>query len=433
MNVQKFIATRRDGGVHSASELAEWASLAAQGKIPDYQIAAWLMAAVLRPLTLDETASLTLGMVDSGERLDLTGLPKPWVDKHSTGGVGDKTTIVLLPLLAACGLTCIKMSGRGLGITGGTVDKLSSIPGFRLDLSPEEMKAQAARIGLALTGQTPNLAPADKVFYALRDATATVASVPLIVSSILSKKIAGGAETIVLDVKAGSGAFMPTYGAATELATWLKQVGERCGLNLRVAITDMDQPLGQSMGNALEVREAAEVLRGKAGRFSELCVHLAGLTLATSGLCRTAEAGEAKAREAIRSGSGIEKAKSWIEAQGGKAGFLDDDRAWPLAPVIREVVWKGSEGYVARFDARTIGQAVVDLGGGRHKKEDALDLRVGIESFVEVGSSVSPGQRVAIIHAKNDADADLATFAVLSAVTISNELVSSSSLILGLM
>ncbi|HZH98209.1 MAG TPA: thymidine phosphorylase, partial [Fimbriimonadaceae bacterium] len=230
MDVQRFIATRRDRGRHTREDLSWFAKAAAAGEIPDYQLSAWLMAAYLNPLDEQETAWLTVAMAESGQRLDLTGLPKPWVDKHSTGGVGDKTTLVLLPLLAACGLTCVKMSGRGLGITGGTIDKLSSVPGFRTDLSPEEMKKQAGEIGLALTGQTPDLAPADKVLYALRDATATVSSMPLIVSSILSKKLAGGAEALVLDVKCGSGAFMKTRSEADALAESLASTAALAGL-----------------------------------------------------------------------------------------------------------------------------------------------------------------------------------------------------------
>ena len=240
MDIQTIIATKRDGKKHTREELRWLTRAAATKSVPDYQLAAWLMAAFIHPLDQEETAWLTLEMADSGERLDLTGLPKPWVDKHSTGGVGDKTSIVVLPILAACGLTVVKMSGAGLGITGGTVDKLSSIPGFRLDLSPDEMKSQAKRIGLALTGQTPNLAPADKTLYSLRDTTATVASVPLIVSSILSKKVAGGADTVVLDVKCGSGAFMRNLDEAKTLAEALIATAKLVGLNLYAG--DVDGP-----------------------------------------------------------------------------------------------------------------------------------------------------------------------------------------------
>ncbi|RYG47758.1 thymidine phosphorylase, partial [bacterium] len=262
MDFRDLIAIRRDGRTHTAEELDYLAQAAAKGQVPDYQIAAWLMAAYLNPLDEEQTANLTLAMADSGKRIDLSGLPKPWVDKHSTGGVGDKTTLVLLPLLSACGLTMVKLSGRGLGIAGGTIDKLASFDGLRLDLSPEEAREIAGRIGLSLSGASPALAPADKVLYALRDATATVENMPLIASSILSKKIAGGAETVVLDVKTGSGAYMQKYHESHELAHWLVRIGERCGLKVRAAITDMDQPLGSAVGNMVEVEEARSILRG---------------------------------------------------------------------------------------------------------------------------------------------------------------------------
>lgn len=303
MNFQDIIAAKRDGLKHTKPELEWLAKAAACGEVPDYQLSAWLMAAYLHPLDSEETAWLTLSMAGTGERLDLTGLPKPWVDKHSTGGVGDKTTIVLLPLLAACGLTMVKMSGRGLGITGGTVDKLLSVPGFRMDLTPEELKAQAKRIGLAITGLTPNLAPADKVLYALRDATATVDSIPLIVSSILSKKIAGGAETVVLDVKAGSGAFMKTVPEARKLASALSDTAAIAGLKTRLAITDMSQPLGRTVGNSLEVEEAGAVLTGnEPSRFAELCLDLAALTLVAVGVEPGMDRARAKALHALAGG-----------------------------------------------------------------------------------------------------------------------------------
>ncbi len=284
VDVQNISSKRQQGLGNSRQELRIVADGAADGSLTDEELTAWLKAAYDHPLSPEETAQLTLAMAESGERLDLTGLPKPWVDKHSTGGVGDKTTIVLLPLLAACGLTVVKMSGRGLGITGGTVDKLGSVPGFRLDLSPDEMKEQAGRIGIALTGQTPRLAPADKRLYALRDVTGTVGSVPLIVSSILSKKIAGGAETVILDVKCGSGAFMKTLLKAEALAQALQDTANLCALNLHTSITDMDQPLGHAVGNALEVKEAIRVLKGEEiGRFRDLCLHFAGKALLATG------------------------------------------------------------------------------------------------------------------------------------------------------
>lgn len=391
MGIVETIAARRDAQTNTREQLDALARGAADGSIPDYQLSAWLMAAYLNPLSMRETADLTMAMAESGERMDLTGLPKPWVDKHSTGGVGDKTTLVLLPLLAACGLTVVKMSGRGLGITGGTVDKLASVRGFRMDLAPEEMKAQASRIGIAITGQTPRLAPADKKLYALRDVTGTVGSVPLIVSSILSKKLAGGCETVVLDVKCGSGAFMKTLENASELASWLREIGGLCGLNLHLSITDMDQPLGRAVGNALEVKEAIRVLQGEQGRLRELCVHFAGLALAATGV------GDRSAAEsALSNGAALAKAKEWFAAQGAD-GRVFENEEWCRAPSVYELR-ADRDGFVFRVDARTIGKAVVEMGGGRKTKEDEIDPSVGVLLHVEVGDRVTNGDLLAEVH-----------------------------------
>ncbi len=400
MTLLPIIARRRDGERHPAAELRALAQAAAEGSVPDYQLAAWLMAAYLNPLDEEETAGLTVAMAESGERLDLSGLPRPWVDKHSTGGVGDKTTLVLLPLLAACGLTMVKMSGRGLGITGGTLDKLASVPGLRLDLSPEELLDVAQRVGFALGGQTARLAPADGVLYALRDATGTVASLPLIVSSILSKKIAGGAETVVLDVKCGSGAFMRTLPEARALARSLRTVGERCGLRVRCAITDMSTPLGAAVGNALEVREAWDVLSGApltppVARFRDLCLDLAGLALETAGV-------KNRAREILASGAAAERFQAWLRAQGATGSFPDD---LSHAPVVRTVP-AAHDGWLARIDAERVGQAVVDLGGGRKTKADAIDPRVGIVLHATVGARLTKGGPLLEIHAADGAAAD---------------------------
>ncbi|MCH7903528.1 MAG: thymidine phosphorylase [Armatimonadetes bacterium] len=393
MDVQKISGKRHQGLGNSQKELRFVADGAADGSLSDEELTAWLKAAFDNPLSPEETAQLTLAMAQSGERLDLTGLPKPWVDKHSTGGVGDKTTIVLLPLLAACGLTVVKMSGRGLGITGGTVDKLSSVPGFRLDLTPEEMKEQAARIGIALTGQTPRLAPADKKLYALRDVTGTVGSVPLIVSSILSKKIAGGAETVILDVKCGSGSFMKTLPEAKALAQSLHDTAMLCDLNLYTSITDMDQPLGRAVGNALEVKEAIRVLHGEEqGRFKDLCLHFAGKTLAATG-----KGTEDDARQTLDSGRALEKAKEWFDAQGADLSVFETED-WCANSTITEVRHEGEPGWVERVDAQAIGQAVVDMGGGRKRKEDEIDPTVGIVLHVEVGYKVEPGQLLLQVH-----------------------------------
>lgn len=383
---------------------------AANGTIPDYQLAAWLMAAVLKPLNLQETADLTVAMADSGERLDLSSIPKPWVDKHSTGGVGDKTSIVLLPLLASCGITMVKMSGRGLGITGGTVDKLESVPGFRMDLDPWEMISQARRIGVAITGQTPRLAPADKVLYALRDATDTVDSMPLIASSILSKKIAGGAETIVIDLKCGSGAFMKSLEQAKELAGLMLEVGKRCGITLKIVLTDMSQPLGCAVGNLLEVAEAIDILAGKhrSSRLRTLCVRLAAVALSSAGRAPTLSEGEAMASDAIDSGRAFDKAREWFEAQGASPNAFDGNQLvmeWP--PVAIDWTYDGDPAWVETIDAATVGEAALALGAGRRSKEDKIDPRVGIElaEGVQVGSQVGPGDKLLTVHAADNASA----------------------------
>ena len=419
MDWRAFIAHKRDGLAHTQSDLRAFAQAAGRGDIPDYQLAAWLMAAYLHPLSLEETAWLTLGMAESGDRLDLGGLPRPWVDKHSTGGVGDKTTLVLLPLLAACGLTVVKMSGRGLGMTGGTIDKLGAVPGFRLDLTPVELKDQAARIGLALTGQTPRLAPADKVLYALRDATATVANVPLIVSSILSKKIAGGSDTILIDVKCGSGAFMATAAEGRILADWLVKVGQICGLKVRCQLTDMSQPLGAAVGNALEVEEALRVLQNRplspvVGRFRELCIRFAAEALEACGTPN----GRGAAERALGSGAALDKAREWFLAQGAAMDPGGDLTELPRAPFVVRARHDGPGAWVRAVDAKAIAEAVVGLGGGRSAKEDSIDPDVGIVLGTMVGARVEPGTELFSVHAASAESADAALQAASSALVM---------------
>jgi pyrimidine-nucleoside phosphorylase len=396
-DIHKFLATRRDGGVHSREELFEFSLRVGHGGLPDYQVSAWLMAAVLRPLGREETVWLTQGMAASGCRLDLSGLPKPWVDKHSTGGVGDKTTLVLLPLLAACGLSLVKMSGRGLGITGGTLDKLASVPGFRLDPSPEELVAVASEVGCALSGQSPLLAPADKALYALRDATETVASLPLIVSSILSKKLAGGAETVMIDVKCGSGGFMPDLASASSLATSLREVGAACGLAVRTAITDMSQPLGAFVGNALEVNEAWAVLSGAplsgpSLRFRELCLGLAKETLAACGM-------SVDPASVLESGQALSVAERWFRAQGATAL-----PPLPVTGLVETVVSAPRSGFVSVLDAGSVGRLVLGMGGGRRAKEDAIDVSVGVQVHVCVGDFVPAGMPLLTVFGRTAAD-----------------------------
>lgn len=419
---RSVIASRRDGKANAKADLEWIADGAANGTIPDYQLSAWLMAAYFNPLGAEETSALTLAMANSGERINLTGLPKPWVDKHSTGGVGDKTTLVVLPILAACGLTMVKMSGRGLGITGGTIDKLESIPGFRVDLSPAELKSQASKIGLALAGQTAALAPADKALYSLRDVTETVSSIPLIVSSILSKKLAAGAETIVLDVKCGSGAFMHTTQEARVLAKALMEIGTACGLKTRVAITDMNQPLGAAVGNALEVHEALETLSGQpilnpaTGRFRKLCVALAAHTLVAAEVADFHEAAVELVEEALSGGSAMEKARHWFQAQGaadpGSSHFV-----LGAAPVTENWSPK-SGGWISHCNAETVGRAVVRLGGGRRTKDDSIDRRVGVVFHKCVGSKVNAGELVFTVHAADYSSAQDAVNRIGSAISM---------------
>lgn len=425
----RVIAERRDGRAHARETLEAIARGAATGSIPDYQLAAWLMAAYFRPLGRDETAWLTRAMADSGARIDLSSIPRPWVDKHSTGGVGDKTTLVLLPLLAACGLTTVKMSGRGLGITGGTIDKLACVPGFRTDLSPEELVGQAGRVGIALGGQTAALAPADKALYALRDVTATVDSVPLIVSSILSKKLAGGAETVVIDVKCGAGAFMPDLAAARSLAEMLVEVGALLGLSVRCAITDMDQPLGRTVGNALEVVEAIQTLLGAKGRFRDLCLQLAGLALHACGAATNREAGVERADMAMVDGAAAGRCQAWFAAQGARGDLAAIAADLPRAPVVREVL-APCAGWVARLDARKVGEVVLSLGGGRRRKDDPIDPAVGVECLVAVADAVADGQPVMRVHASTGSQADEAEGALAAAITLSPDPVPPNPLII---
>lgn len=426
MNVVEFIRQRREAEVHRPEDLRKLVDGAVAGTIPDYQLAAWLMAAVFRPLTMEETVVLTQAMAASGDRVDLTGLPKPWLDKHSTGGVGDKTTLVILPLLAACGITTMKMSGRGLGITGGTIDKLESLVGFRTDFSADELRQQAATIGIAISGQSPRLAPADGVFYALRDVTATVESVPLIASSIMSKKLASGADHLVLDVKVGRGAFLPDLPRARELAEWLVEIGRRSGIRTRSVLTQMDQPLGAAAGNALEVREAMRVLdpavavSGPEQEFRELVLDLAG-----HGLEITSHGGRNDAVAAWESGRANEMFRRWMKAQGG-----DPDQPWPSAPVIRDVPAPLS-GEIARIDARIVGEVVRDLGGGRQRKGDAIDPRVGVTRHVSVGDSVTAGQPLLTVHASSEAAAETAIDRLTTGLTVQSGQVEPLPMILG--
>jgi pyrimidine-nucleoside phosphorylase/thymidine phosphorylase len=394
--IPELIARKRDGKEHSRAELQQLLSGAS-----DEQLAAWLMAVYLRGMRPRETAALTEVLAASGEQIDLGDLPRT-VDKHSTGGVGDKTTLVLAPLLAALGFTVAKMSGRALAHTGGTIDKLESIPGWRAELSEAEFLAQARDCGLVVAGQSRDLAPADGRLYALRDATATVDSVPLIASSVLSKKLAAGAQVILLDVKVGRGAFMPTLRQAKELALLMVEIGRRAGRRVRVLVTDMDAPLGRASGNALEVREAVAALRGEGpADLVALCCQLAGEALLAYGA--SPEEAQRRPPEALASGEALARFRSWIAAQGGDPRYVDSPELLEVAPGRSEIRAEQA-GTVTRVDALAVGQAVLRLGGGRLRKGAPLDRGVGVEVLACPGAQVEAGTPLLRIYHREDAD-----------------------------
>ncbi len=424
MRAIDIIAKKRDGEELTSEEIEFFVQGYTRGEIPDYQAAAWLMAVYLRGMTERETRDLTLAMARSGDMLDLSDVAPVVVDKHSSGGVGDKVTLIVAPVVAACGVPVGKMTGRGLGFTGGTVDKLESIPGLRTDLSAEEFKAQLARIGLALTGQSANLAPADRKIYALRDATATVSSFPLIVSSIMSKKLAGGAHAILLDIKVGSGAFMKTVDEAVRLAEAMVRLGRELGRRMCALISDMNQPLGWAVGNALEVREAIAVLHEEGpADLREHCLVVAAEMLALAGRVASPMEGVEMAARAIADGSAWRKFRAFVEAQGGDTRFVDDPDRLPRARYV-ESVPAPADGYIQRVDAAQIGMAVVDLGGGREKKEDPIDHSVGVVVHYKVGDRVQKGAPLATLHANDRSRLERARQRVLAAHVIGPEPVS---------
>jgi pyrimidine-nucleoside phosphorylase len=403
MRAVDIIRRKRDGHKLSPEEIEAFVAGATRREWPDYQVSALLMATVLRGMTASETAALTAAMVNSGVRLDLSDVPGPKVDKHSTGGVGDKVSLVLAPLAAACGVVVPMMSGRGLGHTGGTLDKLESIPGFRVGLSLEEFRAALREVGCALIGQTAEIAPADKVLYALRDVTGTVESIPLISASIMSKKIAEGIGGLVLDVKCGSGAFMKTRENARKLAESLTAIGTAQGVRTEAVLTPMNVPLGRAVGNALEVIESAEVLKGRGPKdVEELSVHLAARMVRLGGLAATLEAAEAKVRKALSSGAGLEKFRQVIARQGGDPRVLDDYGRLPAAPQ-REVIRADRAGYVSGFEAERLGRATVLLGAGRDRVEDGVDPAVGAVVLAGPGQQVKAGEALVELHYRDPA------------------------------
>ncbi|MCX8066743.1 MAG: pyrimidine-nucleoside phosphorylase [Anaerolineae bacterium] len=421
MRAVDIIAKKRDGEELTSEEIRFFVHGYTRGEIPDYQAAAWLMAVYLRGMTERETRDLTLAMAQSGEMLDLSDVAPIVVDKHSSGGVGDKVTLVVAPVVAACGVPVGKMTGRGLGFTGGTVDKLESIPGFRTDLSADEFRAQLAQIGLVVTGQSANLAPADRKLYALRDATATVSSLPLIVSSIMSKKLAGGAHAILLDIKVGSGAFMKTVEEASRLAEAMVRLGQELGRRMAALISDMNQPLGWAVGNALEVREAIDVLHeGGPDDLREHCLVVAAEMLTLAGRVANPVEGMEMAKRVIANGNAWQKFRALVEAQGGDVRFVDDPDRLPRARYV-ESVPAPADGYVQRIDAAQIGMAVVDLGGGREKKEDPIDHSVGVVVHHKVGDLVQKGTPLVTLHANDRVRLERARQRVLAAHIIGSE------------
>jgi pyrimidine-nucleoside phosphorylase len=414
----ELIERKRDGHELGAEELSELVLEYARGEVPDYQMAAFLMAVYFEGLSSAETFALTDAMVRSGETIDLGGaLGRRVVDKHSTGGVGDKTTLAVGPIVAACGVPFGKMSGRGLGHTGGTLDKLESIPGFRVELSTDEFVAQVRDIGLAIVGQTADLVPADKKLYGLRDVTATVDNVSLIAASIMSKKIASGADAIVLDVKVGDGAFMKTLADAQVLAETMIALGQRAGRDVVCELTDMDQPLGRAVGNALEVREAVAVVRGEGPPdLTELVLDSCAHLLALSDLDVDVAGGRALAEAVVADGTALTAYERWIRAQGGDP----DEGALPKAPLVREV-FASRDGYVQRLAALPVGLAALRLGAGRQTKDEPIDHAVGIVCVKKRGDRVEAGEPLAELHAHDEATADEAATTVLAAYELADE------------
>ncbi len=392
------IRKKRDGGELSGSEIEHLVNAYTRDDIPDYQIAAWLMAVVLRGMTQAETAALTDAMLRSGEVLDLSSLAGRKVDKHSTGGVGDKTSLVLAPLASAAGVVVPMISGRGLGHTGGTLDKLEAIPGFNVNLSVARFRRVLKTCGCAMIGQTAEIAPADRKLYALRDVTGTVESPYLICASIMSKKLAEGIDALVLDVKTGSGAFMKSEKDAAFLAELMVETGERMGKKIVALITDMDQPLGNMIGNALEVVEVVEVLRGAGPEdLRQLCIELAGWMLHLGGASDTVAEGKKQSEKLIASGEAFDKFRRMVELQAGDPRTIDDPRRLPQAQHTMTVTTPRN-GYVASLKCEQVGTACVILGGGRERKEDSVDPAVGIVLHKKVGDSVSAGEPLATIH-----------------------------------
>jgi pyrimidine-nucleoside phosphorylase len=425
MRAVDIIIKKREKGELTREEIEFFVNGFTRGEIPDYQVAAWAMAVLLNGMTRGEAADLTMAMAHSGEILDLTDVVEIAVDKHSSGGVGDKTTLVVLPVVAACGLPVGKMSGRGLGFSGGTLDKIESIPGFRVDLTTDEFRQQLKNIGIVLTGQSLDLAPADGKLYALRDVTGTVQSMPLIASSIMSKKIAAGAQAILLDVKVGLGAFMETLDEARQLSSLMIDIGRLAGRLVVALISDMNQPLGAAVGNALETIEAIDTLRGGGpADFREHCLHVCAHMLVLGQRTTDIESGLRMAETAITSGRALEKFRLLVNAQGGDISYVDNPDRFAQTRFV-EVVKANRSGYLSQVHARIIGEAAVVLGAGRAKKGDPVDHAVGFIVHRKVGDCVEQNQPLITIYANNEARLKEARNSIMTAFGWSDQPVAS--------
>jgi pyrimidine-nucleoside phosphorylase len=417
--IPELLDRKRWGGRLTRDELDVLIGGYVRGDVPDYQVSAWLMAVCCQGMDRRELADLTELMAGSGRQLDLGGIGRPVVDKHSTGGVGDKLSLIVVPLVAALGVGVAKLSGRGLGFTGGTLDKLESFAGLTVDLAPDRFLGQIASIGAAIAGQTPDLAPADGKLYALRDVTGTVGSIPLIASSVMSKKLAGGAPAIVLDVKQGRGAFMTDLAGARELAAEMIAIGEAAGRRVTAFVTDMDRPLGRCVGNALEVREAIEVLRGDESdqRLTTLATTVAAEMLRLGGVASSEVEAREWAMDGLRTGLGLAKLREIVESQGGDASPLDDPSRLPTAPLTADVL-SPMDGYVTDVEPMSVALTANRLGAGRARKGDPIDHAVGLEILRTVGDEVRQGDLLARVHYRSHSQYDDAVASLRSAFTI---------------
>lgn len=430
MRMYDIILKKRRGLELSRDEIKFFIRGYTNDTIPDYQVAALLMAIYFKGLTPRETADLTMAMVESGDTVNLSPIPGIKVDKHSTGGVGDKTTLVLAPLVAAAGIPVAKMSGRGLGHTGGTIDKLESIPGFKVSIPPHEFLEQVKRIGVAVVAQTGELTPADKKLYALRDVTATVDSISLIASSVMSKKIASGADAIVLDVKCGSGAFMRNIDDARALARTMVEIGKSVGRQTAAVITNMDQPLGCAVGNALEVREAIETLKGAGPPdLVELCLALGSEMLVLGGRVESREKARAILQELLNNGKAMDKFKEMVEEQGGAVRVLENPEELPRAQHIHEIK-APVNGYVSAINAEVVGNTAMLLGAGRRTKDESIDPAVGVVIYKKVGDKIEAGEKLAELHFNHPAILQKASELLASAYTFSQQPPKAAPLIL---